>query len=171
MRSETVENLRQLKENLEKAFSAAGSRKWAGAVDHIWAFGPRGNGPNILLNQDSDYKRPSVWTSVEARSDPIILKELIGNYRECDHSLVSGFQLASLSGPLCEEPMHGVCFIIEKWDLDLVDKSRDPAQQPRVDLRSQESSSEKAQKNVKFADEENNSNDERFVLFIVIVRR
>lgn len=31
------------------------------------------------------------------------------------NSIVSGFQLATLAGPLCEEPMRGVCFTISSW--------------------------------------------------------
>ena len=30
---------------------------------------------------------------------------------------MNGFQLASLSGPICEEPMMGVGFILEEWSL------------------------------------------------------
>ncbi|XP_037563174.1 elongation factor-like GTPase 1 isoform X2 [Dermacentor silvarum] len=36
-----------------------------------------------------------------------------------DHSFVSGFQMATLMGPLCQEPMMGVAFVVDKWDLDL----------------------------------------------------
>lgn len=36
-------------------------------------------------------------------------------YRDYDNSIVSGFQLATLAGPLCEEPLMGVCFVIENW--------------------------------------------------------
>lgn len=31
--------------------------------------------------------------------------------------MINGFQLATLSGPLCEEPMMGVCFILKKWEI------------------------------------------------------
>ena len=37
------------------------------------------------------------------------------SYRDCDNSIISGFQLATLAGPLCEEPLLGVCFVIENW--------------------------------------------------------
>ncbi len=30
---------------------------------------------------------------------------------------MNGFQLASLNGPICEEPMMGVAFILEEWTL------------------------------------------------------
>lgn len=36
-----------------------------------------------------------------------------------DHSFVSGFQLATLTGPLCQEPMMGVAFVVDQWDLDM----------------------------------------------------
>ena len=34
---------------------------------------------------------------------------------ENDNSIISGFQLATIAGPMCEEPMMGVCFIVEHW--------------------------------------------------------
>ena len=37
------------------------------------------------------------------------------SYRDYDNSIVSGFQLATLAGPLCEEPLMGVCFVIAEW--------------------------------------------------------
>lgn len=37
--------------------------------------------------------------------------------REFDNSIISGFQLATLSGPMCEEPLMGVCFSVERWDI------------------------------------------------------
>jgi ribosome assembly protein 1 len=32
-----------------------------------------------------------------------------------DQALKAGFDLATLRGPLCEEPMFGVCFIVEDF--------------------------------------------------------
>lgn len=34
-----------------------------------------------------------------------------------DSNVVNGFQLATLAGPLCEESMMGVCFILKKWEI------------------------------------------------------
>uniref|UniRef100_H2YCF6 Ribosome assembly protein 1 n=1 Tax=Ciona savignyi TaxID=51511 RepID=H2YCF6_CIOSA len=109
LEQETLEQIKQLKSSLEAAFSSAGRRKWSNAVDRIWSFGPRGNGPNILLNNEDDYNRPSIWTCAYVDDDL--------QSKECDQSIVSGFQLATLSGPLCEEPMHGVCFVVEEWKI------------------------------------------------------
>ena len=38
------------------------------------------------------------------------------SYWDGDNSIISGFQLATLAGPLCEEPLMGVCFVIENWN-------------------------------------------------------
>ena len=159
VKPETLKDLRKLKENLEHAFKSTGGRKWSGAVDNIWAFGPRGNGPNLLLNRVCEYNRPSIWTSLEAQENPSILKDFIGSYREFDHSLVSGFQLATLSGPLCEEPVHGVCFIVETWDLLLSDsKTPETFVTDNSSTTSAISSVENiSSKNVTFADEQQSS--------------
>ncbi|KAJ8304546.1 hypothetical protein KUTeg_018129 [Tegillarca granosa] len=106
---DTLEALKELKEKLDKAFKESG-KNWRNAVNEIWAFGPRRVGPNILLNRISDYKRPNVWSSIERESS---CKD---NVRDFDNSIVSGFEIATLAGPLCEEPMRGVCYIIEKWE-------------------------------------------------------
>ncbi|MPC25037.1 Elongation factor-like GTPase 1 [Portunus trituberculatus] len=34
-----------------------------------------------------------------------------------DTSFITGFQMATKAGPLCEEPMMGVCFVVEDWSL------------------------------------------------------
>lgn len=31
--------------------------------------------------------------------------------------MINGFQLATFAGPLCEEPMMGVCFVVKKWEI------------------------------------------------------
>eukprot|EP01133_Synstelium_polycarpum_P003418 gene3418-3883_t len=38
---------------------------------------------------------------------------------ELDNSIVSGFQLATYAGPLCDEPMMGVCMVVE--DIEFMD--------------------------------------------------
>ena len=40
------------------------------------------------------------------------------SYREYDNSIINGFQLATSAGPLCEEPLMGVCFVIENIAID-----------------------------------------------------
>ena len=111
LNQKTLEALSNLKENLQSAFSAdppSTTFPWEQAVDLIWSFGPRNSGPNILLNGIDVYERVSVWSAALEQSRPTL--------REYDNSIVSGFQLASLTGPLCEEPMMGVGFILRQWN-------------------------------------------------------
>ncbi|XP_053933390.1 elongation factor-like GTPase 1 [Cuculus canorus] len=103
----TLDRIREFKQKLEQNLQG---RKWRNAVDRIWSFGPRKCGPNILLYNFAGYDR-SVWQCLGNA-----VKE-VSKYRDFDNSIVSGFQLASLSGPMCEEPLMGVCFTVEKWEM------------------------------------------------------
>ncbi|XP_066503596.1 elongation factor-like GTPase 1 [Hoplias malabaricus] len=104
----TLEEIQDFKSKLEGHLHG---HKWRNAVDRIWAFGPRRCGPNILLNNVDEYRRPSVWQCLE-KDKPETL-----TLRDLDNSIVSGFQLATLSGPMCEEPLMGVCFSVESWEM------------------------------------------------------
>ncbi|XP_007651701.1 elongation factor-like GTPase 1 isoform X2 [Cricetulus griseus] len=87
-------------------------RKWRNTVDQIWSFGPRKCGPNILVSRSEDFQN-SVWSGPAGKES----KEA-SRFRDFGNSIVSGFQLATLSGPMCEEPLMGVCFVLEKWELN-----------------------------------------------------
>ncbi|XP_008842672.1 elongation factor-like GTPase 1 [Nannospalax galili] len=105
----TQEKIWEFKRKLELHLTG---RKWRNTVDHIWSFGPRKCGPNILVSRSEDFQN-SVWTGPAGRES----KEA-SRFRDFGNSIVSGFQLATLSGPMCEEPLMGVCFVLEKWDLN-----------------------------------------------------
>ena len=103
----TISDLREFKDQFTALLKPHDKLK--DIVDSIAAFGPREIGPNILVNGVPDYHRPSVWRNLggsEGRSLSL---------RQMDHCVLHGFQLATLAGPLCEEPMHGVCFMLEEW--------------------------------------------------------
>lgn len=104
----TIESLKDFKKKLQNAFKESGKR-WRDAADKIWAFGPKHIGPNLLLNGIEDYDRPNVWYVIEKETQSHL------EVQEFDSSIVNGFQFASLAGPLCEEPMCGLCFIVKKW--------------------------------------------------------
>ncbi|XP_019495545.1 PREDICTED: elongation factor-like GTPase 1 [Hipposideros armiger] len=104
----TQEKIWELKGKLEQHLTG---RKWRNTVDQIWSFGPRKCGPNILVNKSEGFQN-SVWTAPAGKAS-----QEASRYRDVGNSLVSGFQLATLSGPMCEEPLMGVCFILEKLDL------------------------------------------------------
>ena len=107
MAGEIFEKIISFKEKLSSAFGKGAF--WKKAVENIWCFGPNRTGANLLLNKVEGYNRPNIWGFLGQTSDT-------GICRDYDNSVMSGFQLASLSGPLGEEPMMGVCFAIEKWE-------------------------------------------------------
>lgn len=86
-------------------------------VECIWSLGPRHCGPNILLNF-SDYKHPSFWWPLQDCTDDLDLEKKSDVRRDYNSSLVNGFQITTSAGPLCEEPMQGVCFMVLEWSVD-----------------------------------------------------
>lgn len=104
---DTLLRLQELRTKLDSAFALAGPH-WEGAVDKIWCFGPKYTGPNVLMNAVQGYDRPSLWHHLTTTTKQPL--------RKYDNSIVSGFQLATLAGPLCEEPMHGMCFVLKEWE-------------------------------------------------------
>ncbi|KAM8893884.1 elongation factor-like GTPase 1 isoform 2-T2 [Spinachia spinachia] len=119
----TLEAIAGFKVQLESLLQG---RKWRNVVEHVWAFGPRRYGPNILLNSVQGYQRPSLWQCLGGRGQASEAAAPAAVMRDLDNSIVSGFQLATLSGPMCEEPLMGVCFSVEKWDIQdsLEDKGK-----------------------------------------------
>ncbi|KAM3626069.1 uncharacterized protein V6R79_022109 [Siganus canaliculatus] len=110
----TLEAIAGLKAQLESLLQG---RKWRNAVDRIWSFGPRRYGPNILLNRVEGYQRLSVWQCLTRGDKAGDTGAQVPVIRDFDNSIISGFQLATLSGPMCEEPLMGVCFSVERWDI------------------------------------------------------
>ncbi|KAL2330541.1 hypothetical protein Fmac_018122 [Flemingia macrophylla] len=108
--------------------------KWQKILRRIWALGPRQIGPNILFTPD--IKAESTDSSVLIRGCPRVserlgfvadssVNDLVAEtpsnanqtlYMDAEHlesSVISGFQLATSAGPLCDEPMWGLAFVIE----------------------------------------------------------
>lgn len=109
---------------------------WIEFLKRMWALGPRHVGPNVLLVPES--KGDDTDSSALVRASPHVSERLgftidssTGNTSaetasgarqshlvETDglgSSVVSGFQLATAAGPLCEEPMWGLAFIVEAY--------------------------------------------------------
>ncbi|GAV07633.1 hypothetical protein RvY_17448 [Ramazzottius varieornatus] len=78
-------------------------------MDKICSFGPRNCGPNILVNASS-LPMPSVWSDSSSSSCTQSSKAA-----DFIAPLLTGFQLSTLAGPLCEEPMMGVCFVLQDF--------------------------------------------------------
>ncbi|XP_053694767.1 elongation factor-like GTPase 1 [Sabethes cyaneus] len=111
-----LDSLGELKDKLSKIFVESAVEEFdATTVEKIWSFGPRKCGTNVLLNQSS-FRNCSVW-NVASTVAAVEETDLRANY---ESSFVNGFQLASLAGPLCDEPMQGVCFVVQEWTIDQV---------------------------------------------------
>eukprot|EP00842_Homolaphlyctis_polyrhiza_P004215 jgi/Hompol1/4795/HPOL_001844-RA len=94
---------------------------WDSIVDRIVAFGPKGVGSNILACTSTSYEM-SRWTlsfgKKERRRQPTD-EDSTRHFGDYENSIVSGFQMATMAGPLCAEPMSGVCFVIEDVRVDI----------------------------------------------------
>lgn len=118
--SKTVkEEIQTFYKNLHKTFEQH-PKFWKGSIDKIWAIGPKGINNNILINNIKDYSRPSLWEGLVGDDEYSIENN---TFREYDNSIITGFQLAVGSGPICEEPMMGVAFFVEDWRHDEITPS------------------------------------------------
>ncbi|KAL3630208.1 hypothetical protein CASFOL_023192 [Castilleja foliolosa] len=125
---------------------------WKNNFKRIWALGPRQVGPNILFTPDTktslegavllkgfpyvsdklgcfcDVDEPQT-SSFPTEADEMLLREA----ESLESSVLSGFQLATSSGPLCDEPMWGLGFVIEAFvypiDRQLTNDDNSPTQQ------------------------------------------
>lgn len=105
---------------------------WENLLKRIWALGPRQVGPNMLLLPETTTKETG--PSVIIRSSPYVSErlgfinsneleleinssstnqQLIQESESLRSSVLSGFQVATSAGPLCDEPMWGLAFVIE----------------------------------------------------------
>lgn len=91
-------------------------------IDRIWSIGPRKCGTNILLNL-TDYESANFWFDDHNSSKSSDSSNLIHDVRrDYDSSFVNGFQLTTAAGPLCDEPMQGVCFVVLEWSVETSDE-------------------------------------------------
>jgi ribosome assembly protein 1 len=85
----------------------------------VIAFGPNSDGPNMLLISSSCKMTICGAASLSAGTkdntvDTFLFSASFAKVWERFHSAITtGFQLLSASGPLMQEPLYGVCFVIE----------------------------------------------------------
>ncbi|PKI44108.1 hypothetical protein CRG98_035500 [Punica granatum] len=121
--------------------------KWLKLLKRMWSLGPRQVRRNVLFTPDP--KKDIVDNSVLIRGSPYVSERLgfmddsansedtapdasseLGlslhvEAASLESSVVSGFQLAISSGPLCEEPMRGLAFVIDAFISHSVMKSEE----------------------------------------------
>lgn len=117
----TRQALDELRVALSTALQADHGERFAGLVsgdlvDRIWAIGPKKCATNVLLNV-SDFRQRSIWPQ-EGGSKAGTTTTTPDPRADVESSFLNGFELAVLAGPLVEEPLHGVCFVVDTWTLD-----------------------------------------------------
>ena len=114
--AEKIAEIRKLHHELDTHFAASDIKEWRQAVDRIWAIGPKGSFTNILLNNIPGYNRSNIWYGLLGDGDVSTSPDTVEyDVREYDNNLVSGFHSATQAGPMCEEPMRGVAFLMTDW--------------------------------------------------------
>ncbi|KAM6576798.1 hypothetical protein CsatB_028635 [Cannabis sativa] len=110
--------------------------KWLKLLKRIWSLGPRQIGPNILFTPDSEEKSTdssvlirgsshvsnklgfvdgSGLSDIADKTSSESTQALYVEAERLESSIVSGFQLATAAGPLCDEPMWGLAFVVEAF--------------------------------------------------------
>lgn len=109
--------INEFRSNLKAKFQEAktndeyfADKDWSNLVDNIISFGPNRTGPNIFVNCLNE-KSNSIWSLV----DNSFLPKNLTYLKDFESNLVFGFNLATAKGPLCEEPVQGVVFFLEKF--------------------------------------------------------
>lgn len=82
--------------------------------DEIWSCGPRHGGPNLLLNRMSGFQ-----PSVSFFDGTTNTQEEGSEIHKIENSIITGFQLATAAGPLCDEPVWGVGYIVESVSISI----------------------------------------------------
>jgi ribosome assembly protein 1 len=110
--------LNEFKAKLVEKFAQAQStddyyagRDFKDIVDKIVSFGPNRHGPNLLVNLDEEQQFSNIWSAAMESSS-----QTKGSQNDYENYLMFGFNLATAKGPLCEEPMQGVAFFIDKFE-------------------------------------------------------
>lgn len=78
-------------------------------ADDIVSFGPKYRGPNVLVDKTPAKVFRSFWSPEDGAEGE---QSLLRTY---ENSFVNGFQMACSSGPLCEEPLMGLAFVVMDW--------------------------------------------------------
>lgn len=127
---------------LSDVFDTSGSQ-WKGLADQIWSLGPRKIGPNVLIDarpsaehrlslrkrtEAMQHKGGAGVTAAEMADLAVHLESAASLHDERGHArgqglteveegIDTGFQLATLQGPMCAEPMQGMAFFVESVEV------------------------------------------------------
>jgi ribosome assembly protein 1 len=120
--TESFQLINEFRQRLSNEFLKYSKQKDEGDIDVDWCqvtnrilgWGPNRYGPNILVNNLEGSTPRSIWSMIgfdEKRDED----EMQSQFKDFENSFLFGFNLATSKGPLCEEPIQGVAFFIEKF--------------------------------------------------------
>lgn len=113
-----VDAVAKFRSSLQEALKSSPHPEIQGCVDKIWSFGPKRCGPNLLIKAFvHELEGRSVWKSRQSAATATAATESNPLQVALESSFLSGFQLATLAGPLCDEPMMGVAFVATEWNV------------------------------------------------------
>ena len=112
------DSVQALKSNIAASLKLSPHIELHNVIDNLWSFGPKRIGPNILVNNIKGYNREIFWPQDSDKKEGHLDPSLFGALYDYDSSFVNGFQLATLAGPLCDEPLMGVAFLVHSWTID-----------------------------------------------------
>lgn len=92
-------------------------------LERVWSCGPRRVGPNVLVNCIPGFQTSTSVFAAEPSPASSSGYEHHEALSKLENSIVTGFQVASAAGPLCDEPVWGVAFVVE--DVVFHDTKRD----------------------------------------------
>ncbi|PVF98460.1 P-loop containing nucleoside triphosphate hydrolase protein [Serendipita vermifera] len=88
---------------------------WARHASQVWAFGPNRTGPNLLLDSRPEGSKWHDRSTCKRHEPPPHMPRVA---LEFESSLEAGFQIATLQGPLCAEPVQGMAYVVESLKVD-----------------------------------------------------
>lgn len=122
VRKQIVDALKKDAENLEssKLSAAQFEEEWTKVLKCVWSCGPKGFGPNLLVGPHasvnvSEHVQQIFWGDDEGRTIAGI-EETSRRMKALESAIMTGFQLGTLTGPLADEPMHGVAIFVDCID-------------------------------------------------------
>ena len=139
-----IEELKIVLKSEEIGKNEIWTEKWL--KGKIWTFGPRRDGPNILLCNVENNLIGDSGSSINETLDPRDTLALNDSWffkvnhgsllYQSQSSIITGFQLATESGPICSEPLMGVAFIIESFEFIGIPEIAGDEEESMTELRS-----------------------------------
>lgn len=117
---------------LEGVLKPLRETEWKGLADHIWSFGPKQIGPNVLVDRSGalsqglkartlgTLKEGAVADVAEALASAHLTDQVGGEgipVRALSDAVETGWQMAMQAGPMAAEPVQGMAYFIERVEV------------------------------------------------------